>query len=126
YCEPLFVAPEELDPLEMLDAANILDRLPKDFFEKIESKQWKDRKEVLDDLLTLLTQNPKLAPEADYFELVKALSKIGLRKAFKNHTINVLEVCLDRFREKKPNVLEALRETCEAAYPGVGYFTFYC
>ncbi|CAM4795603.1 unnamed protein product [Rotaria magnacalcarata] len=133
-------APEELDPLEMLDAANILDRLPKDFFEKIESKQWKDRKEVLDDLLTLLTQNPKLAPDADYFELVKALSKIiskdsnvpvvivtakcmtglakGLRKAFKNHTINVLEVCLDRFREKKPNVLEALRETCEAAYPG--------
>ncbi|CAF3330130.1 unnamed protein product [Rotaria socialis] len=133
-------APEELDPLEMLDAANILDRLSKDFFEKIESKQWKDRKEVLDDLLALLTQNPKLAPEADYFELVKALSKIiskdsnvpvvivtakcmtglakGLRKAFKNHTINVLEVCLDRFREKKPNVLEALRETCEAAYPG--------
>ncbi|CAF4890598.1 unnamed protein product, partial [Rotaria magnacalcarata] len=41
-----------------------------------ESKQWKDRKEVLDDLLTLLTQNPKLAPEADYFELVKALSKV--------------------------------------------------
>ncbi|CAF4799555.1 unnamed protein product, partial [Rotaria magnacalcarata] len=29
----------------------------------------------------------------------------------------VLEVCLDRFREKKPNVLEALREACEASYP---------
>ncbi|CAF1566894.1 unnamed protein product, partial [Rotaria sordida] len=28
----------------------------------------------------------------------------------------VLEVCLDRFREKKPNVIEALRETCEASY----------
>ncbi|CAF2625523.1 unnamed protein product [Rotaria sp. Silwood2] len=131
---------EEADPLEMLEAANVLDRLPKEFFEKIESKQWKDRKEVLDELLTLLTQNPKLAPEADYFELIKALSKIiskdsnipvvlvtakcmtalakGLRKAFKNYTINVLEVCLDRFREKKPNVIEALRETCEASYPG--------
>ncbi|CAF3687601.1 unnamed protein product [Adineta steineri] len=133
-------AQEELDPLEMLEATNIIDRLPKDFFEKIESKQWKERKEVLDDLLTILTQNPKLAPDADYFELVKALSKIiskdsnvpvvlvttkcmtalakGLRKAFKNHAVNVLEVCLDRFREKKPNVIEALRETCEASYPG--------
>jgi hypothetical protein len=33
--------------------------------------------------------------------------------------IQVLEVCLDRFREKKTNVIDALRETCEAAYPGV-------
>ena len=41
-----------------------------------ESKQWKDRKEVLDDLLTLLTQNPKLAPDADYYELIKALKKV--------------------------------------------------
>ncbi|CAF4385877.1 unnamed protein product, partial [Adineta steineri] len=47
-------AQEELDPLEMLEATNIIDRLPKDFFEKIESKQWKERKEVLDDVLTRL------------------------------------------------------------------------
>ncbi|CAF3916372.1 unnamed protein product [Rotaria sordida] len=129
---------EDLDPFEMLEAVNILDRLPKDFFDKIESKQWKERKEVLDDLLTLLTQNPKPAPEADYFELIKSLKKIiskdsnvpvvlvaakcltslakGLKKAFKSHAVGVLEVCLDRFREKKPNVIEALRETCEASY----------
>jgi hypothetical protein len=31
----LYLAQEELDPLEMLEAANIIDRLPKDFFEKI-------------------------------------------------------------------------------------------
>ncbi|CAF1510112.1 unnamed protein product, partial [Adineta ricciae] len=133
-------AQEDLDPLEMLEAVNVLDKLPKEFFEKIESKQWKDRKEVLDDLVTLLTQNPKLASDGDYFELVKALSKViskdsnipvvlvtakcltalakGLRKGFKNYAIAVLEVCLDRFREKKTNVIEALRETCDAAYPG--------
>ncbi|CAF4320441.1 unnamed protein product, partial [Adineta steineri] len=51
---------EDLDPFEMLEPVNILERLSKEFYEKIESKQWKDRKEVLDDLLTLLTQNPKL------------------------------------------------------------------
>ncbi|CAF0721167.1 unnamed protein product [Adineta steineri] len=130
---------EDLDPFEMMEPVNILDRLPKDFFDKIESKQWKERKEVLDDLITILTQNPKLVPDADYFELIKALKKIiskdsnvpvalvaakcltalakGLRKAFKSHAVGVLEVCLDRFREKKTNVIEALRETCDAVYP---------
>ena len=89
----LFLAPEEIDPLDMMEAVNVIDRLPADFFDKIvsfqlidylfdsifsfkESKQWKDRKEVLDELVKLLTQNPKLAPEADYFELIKALSKV--------------------------------------------------
>jgi hypothetical protein len=33
----IYLAPEELDPLEMLEAANIIDRLPKEFFEKIVS-----------------------------------------------------------------------------------------
>jgi hypothetical protein len=36
----LYLAPEELDPLEMLEAANIIDRLPTDFFEKIVSFQF--------------------------------------------------------------------------------------
>jgi hypothetical protein len=31
----LYLAQEELDPLEMVEAINVLDRLPKEFFEKI-------------------------------------------------------------------------------------------
>ena len=65
----------------------------------------------------------------------------GLRKSFKTHAVGVsylflphcldamvdvgvqvLEVCLDRFREKKTNVIDALREASEAAYPAVGIF----
>jgi hypothetical protein len=34
-----YLVPEELDPLEMLEAANITDRLPKDFFDKMVSFQ---------------------------------------------------------------------------------------
>ncbi|CAF3523710.1 unnamed protein product [Rotaria socialis] len=130
---------EDLDPFEMIEPVNILERLSKDFFEKLESKQWKDRKEVLDDLLTLLTQNPKPKPDSDYSELVKVLKKIitkdsnitvvlvagkcltalakGLRKAFKNYALGTIDVCLDRCREKKTNILEVFREACEAAYP---------
>ncbi|CAF1063268.1 unnamed protein product [Rotaria sp. Silwood1] len=137
---------EDLDPFEMMEAVNILERLSKNFFEKIESKQWKDRKEVLDDLLTLLTQNPKPTSDNDYSELVKVLKKIiakdsnipvvliaakcltalakGLRKTFKNYAISVIEVCLDRCREKKTNVIEVLREACEAAYPATNLEQF--
>ncbi|CAF1116363.1 unnamed protein product [Adineta steineri] len=137
---------EDLDPFEMLEPVNILERLSKEFYEKIESKQWKDRKEVLDDLLTLLTQNPKLTSDTDYSELVKILKKIiakdsnipvvlvaakcltalakGLRKSFKNYAISVIEVCLDRCREKKTNVIEVLRETCDATYPGTNLEQF--
>ena len=33
--------------------------------------------------MTLLTQNPKLAPDADYFELIKALKKVkSFRRTF--------------------------------------------
>jgi hypothetical protein len=35
--EFIYLVQEELDPLEMLEATNILDRLPKEFFEKIVS-----------------------------------------------------------------------------------------
>ncbi|CAF2747465.1 unnamed protein product [Rotaria sp. Silwood2] len=137
---------EDLDPFEMMEAVNILERLSKDFFDKIESKQWKDRKEVLDDLLTLLTQNPKPTSDSDYTELVKVLKKIvakdsnvpvvlvaakcltalakGLRKTFKNYAVGIIEVCLDRCREKKTNVIEVLREACEAAYPGTNLEQF--
>ncbi|CAF1062139.1 unnamed protein product [Didymodactylos carnosus] len=122
-----------------MEPVNILDKLPREFYEKIESKQWKERKEVADELLTLTTNNQRLL-SGDYFELVKALKKViakdsnvilvitaakccsglakSLRKDFYKHSLGVIEVCLDRFREKKTSVVDALRETCDICYPG--------
>ncbi|CAF1056931.1 unnamed protein product [Didymodactylos carnosus] len=127
-----------IDPYDLMEPVNILDKLPKEFYETIESKQWKERKEVAEEVLTLATKK-RLLP-GDYFELVKALKKIiakdsnvivvitaakccselakGLRKEFYKHSLGVIEVCLDRFREKKTNVVDALRETCDVCYPG--------
>jgi hypothetical protein len=33
----LFLVPEEIDPLDMMEAVNVIDRLPADFFDKIVS-----------------------------------------------------------------------------------------
>ena len=41
-----------------------------------DSKQWKDRKEVLDDLLNILTRSPRPSPTSDYSDLIKVLRKV--------------------------------------------------
>lgn len=68
-------AAEEIDPMELIQAVDILSQLPKDFYDKIEAKKWQERKEVLDALDQLLTNAPKLEG-GDYGDLVRALKKV--------------------------------------------------
>ena len=129
-----------LDPYEMLDPVEILSKLPKDFYEKCEAKKWQEKKEALD-ALEVLTQNPKLQP-GDYHELVKVLKKFiskdsnvmlvalaakclaglakGLRNHFKQLANNSLSTLLEKFKEKKLNVVTALKECVDAFYPILG------
>ena len=106
----------------------------------MEEKKWQLRKEALDGLLPL-TQNPKLQP-GDYHEVVKVLKKFiakdtnvmlvalaaqclaglarGLRSAFKQQASTSLSVLLEKFKEKKLNVVTALRDCVDALYPILG------
>ncbi|KAI8437861.1 hypothetical protein MSG28_012078 [Choristoneura fumiferana] len=70
----------EMDPFDMLDPVEILSKLPKDFYEKLEATKWQERKEALDALDNLLKTAPRLEP-GDYADLVRALKK-GLTKYF--------------------------------------------
>lgn len=130
----------ELDPYELLDPVEILSKLPKNFYEQVEEKKWQLRKESLDALLPL-TQNPKLQP-GDFHELVKVLKKFiakdtnvmlvalaaqclaglakGLRTAFKQHANSCLSTLLEKFKEKKLNVVNNLKECVDAIYPILG------
>ena len=49
----------DIDPYELLEPVDILSKLPKDFYEKLEAKKWQERKEAVDSL-ELLLQTPKL------------------------------------------------------------------
>ena len=131
-------AEQQVDPYSLLDPVDITQKLPKDFKENLESKKWTERKEVLDQLLTTLQKNPRLLP-TDYYEIVNDLKKIvakdanincvvvaakclagvaiGLRKDFGKYALMAIEPCMERFKEKKPNVVEAMREACDAIYP---------
>ncbi|XP_073959830.1 protein mini spindles-like [Choristoneura fumiferana] len=65
----------EMDPFDMLDPVEILSKLPKDFYEKLEATKWQERKEALDALDNLLKTAPRLEP-GDYADLVRALKKV--------------------------------------------------
>lgn len=128
---------EEIDPLELIDPVDILSKLPKDFYDKLEAKKWQERKESLEALQTLL-QNPKLE-SGEYGDVVKALKKVitkdsnvvlvamagkcmaclakGLGKKFSPYALSCVSGILEKFKEKKSNVVTALREAIDAIYP---------
>lgn len=64
-----------MDPYDLLDPVEILSKLPKDFYDKLEAKKWQERKEALDSLENLLKTAPRLEP-GDYADLVRALKKV--------------------------------------------------
>uniref|UniRef100_W5KQE3 Cytoskeleton associated protein 5 n=1 Tax=Astyanax mexicanus TaxID=7994 RepID=W5KQE3_ASTMX len=125
-----------VDPYELLEAVEILSKLPKDFYDKIEAKKWQERKEALEAVETL-TKIPKLE-SGDYGDLVRALKKVvgkdanvmlvtlaakclaglatGLRKKFGTYAGLVVPTVLEKFKEKKPQVVQALQEAIDAVF----------
>ncbi|XP_055533540.1 protein mini spindles isoform X2 [Wyeomyia smithii] len=127
-------AVEEIDPFDLVDPVDILSKLPKDFYEKIEAKKWQERKESLE-ALEILLQNPKLQT-GDYGDVVRALKKVvvkdtnvvlvalaakclamvakGLGKKFNPYAGVCIPAILEKFKEKKTNVVIALRDAIDA------------
>ena len=56
-----------------------MSKLPKDFYDKIESKKWQERKEALE-AVEALVKNPKLE-NGDYGELIRSLKKVFRSKS---------------------------------------------
>merc|ERR1712051_616191 len=129
------------DPYELLDPVDIMEKLPKNFFELVEEKKWQLRKEALDALLPL-SQTPKISPNGDHNDLIRVLKKFiskdanvilvalaaqcltgiakGLRSNFKQGATICLPVVLEKLKEKKAAVAAALVEAADALYPPLG------
>ncbi|XP_067640391.1 protein mini spindles isoform X2 [Eurosta solidaginis] len=129
---------EVIDPMDLIDPVDILSKMPKDFYDKLEEKKWTLRKESLEALEKLLTENPKLE-SGEYGVLVNTLKKVitkdtnvvlvamagkclamlatGLGKRFSTYAMAVIPSLLEKFKEKKANVVAALRESMDAIYP---------
>jgi len=133
-------AAPDVDPYDLMTPVDILSKLPKDWQEKVESKKWQERKEPLDTLDQLLQGNPKLE-NGDYGDLVRALKKMvtkdsnvvvvalaakslagianGLKKRFQPYGTACIGGLLEKFKEKKQNVVTALRQAIDAIYVSI-------
>ncbi|KAL7034397.1 hypothetical protein ACKWTF_007947 [Chironomus riparius] len=131
------VVNDDIDPMDLIDPVDILSKLPKDFYDKLEAKKWQERKESLEALEPLVT-NPKLE-NGDYGDLVRALKKVitkdsnvvlvalagkclallakGVGKKFQPYAVACISGILEKFKEKKTNVVAALRDAIDAIYP---------
>lgn len=127
--------PEDIDPYELADPVAILDQLPSGFYEHLASSKWKERKEeALDPLLATLKPAIKIKND-HYDELVKALAgrmadanilcvigaanclecmAKGLRSDFAKYRSLMVIPILEKFKEKKVNVVEALSNCLDA------------
>lgn len=128
------------DAFDFAEPANVLDKLPDGFYEKLASSKWKERKEeALDPLLETLKKYPRLQ-EGSYDELVRSLagrmtdaniacviSAAGclehlaksLRASFGRFKATVVPPLLERCKEKKASVSDALGAALDAAFSSV-------
>ncbi|KAH8917187.1 ARM repeat-containing protein, partial [Atractiella rhizophila] len=129
----------EMDPMDLMEAKPIMNKLPGEFWAKIASSKWKERKEeALEPLLEILNNTPKLAEGDDYGQLVKELgvrvekdSNVicvtlaaqcltglakGLRSSFGRYKDGCYKSLLERLKEKKASVVEALAAALDAVF----------
>uniref|UniRef100_A0A914NQQ6 Uncharacterized protein n=1 Tax=Meloidogyne incognita TaxID=6306 RepID=A0A914NQQ6_MELIC len=68
--------PQQIDPFELLEPVDIIPKLPGDLDTQLASKKWQERKAVLDSVHGILLENPKLADNPDYGDLIDKLTKV--------------------------------------------------
>jgi hypothetical protein len=134
---------DEPDEMEILPDAppsvDVLSKLPSDFFEALGSTKWKDRLETLQAWLETLKASPSII-DADFNNVTAALAKRftdaninvviaaanvveglakGLGKDFGKYRGVVMMPMLERLKERKANVTDALGAALDEARASV-------
>lgn len=126
-----------VDPFTLLEATEVLSKLPSDFSTRINDPIWKERKAVLEEVHAVLSKPVKFSNKSDYTEIMRIFAKCmkdaniqvvqlaancvefiakGLKKDFHRYYVIVLLPMLDRNKEKKPAVADALNNALFALF----------
>ncbi|EJS42780.1 stu2p [Saccharomyces arboricola H-6] len=126
----------QIDTFSMLPEETVLDKLPKEFQERITSSKWKDRVEVLEEFWdNVLSQTKKLKSSSQNYSNLLGIyghiiqkdaniqavalaaqsvelicDKLKIPGFSKDYVSLVFTPLLDRTKEKKPSVIEAIRK----------------
>lgn len=142
-CQRTDLAP---DPRAFAEPVDIIPKLPASFQANLTSSKWKERKEVLDDLLTLLSSTPRVKEAPELAELTKSLAvriqadanincvmtaaaclealAQGLMNSFARYRDVVVPLMIERLKERKTNVTDAIGAALDAVFATVGLPVF--
>ncbi|KAM7500819.1 hypothetical protein LguiA_025233 [Lonicera macranthoides] len=128
--------PQEIDEYELVDPVDILIPLERSgFWDGVKAAKWSERKEAVAEL-SKLASTKRIAP-GDFTEVCRTLKKLitdvniavaveavqaignlarGLRTHFSGNSRFLLPVLLEKLKEKKPTMTEALSQTLQAMH----------
>lgn len=125
----------EIDAFDLAEPVDVISKIPKDFHEQLSSSKWKDRKDALDALYNVL--NIPRIKEGQFDDIVRGLAKCmkdaniavvtvaancvdvlakGLRSSFAKYRPTILSPMLERLKEKKQSVADALGHALDAVF----------
>ncbi|KAJ7582745.1 hypothetical protein C8J56DRAFT_791650 [Mycena floridula] len=129
---------DDLDPRQSAEPVDIIPKLPASLHTLMTSSKWKERKEVLDDLLTLLSGTPRIKEAPEFGELSKQLAiriqsdanvncvmvaagcmeglAKGLMAPFARYRETVVPLMLERLKERKPAVTDTIGAALDAVF----------
>lgn len=121
--------------LDLIEAVEVSSKIPPGFDSRLSSTKWKERKEALEELFPIVNV-PKISPD-DYNDLMRLFAKCmkdaniqvvslagncieafakGLRSDFNRYVPVVLSPMLERLKEKKVAVTDALTSALDALF----------
>lgn len=119
--------PAEVDAFDLAEPQDVLKSIPGDFYDRLGSSKWKDRKEALEALYAVV--NIPRIKDGDFNEVNRSLAKCmkdaniavvtqaaqcieviakGLRKGYAKYRSIVMQPIMERLKEKKVTVADAL------------------
>ncbi|KZF24872.1 ARM repeat-containing protein [Xylona heveae TC161] len=125
----------ELDEFSLAEPKDVIAAAPKDFHERLASSKWKDRKEALDELYAVI--NVPRIQEGPFDEMIRGFAKSmkdanvavvtvaancvealakGLRKSFAKYRSMIMAPMMERLKEKKQSVTDALAGALDAVF----------
>ncbi len=125
----------EVDAFALAEPVDALSKVPADFHDMVASTKWKERKDTLDALFNVL--NTPRIKDGPWDSVVHALAKcmkdaniavvtvaancierlaLGVRRGFSKHRSTVMAPIMDRLKEKKQSVADALGAALDAVF----------
>ncbi len=129
----------EVETIDLAEPIDVLAKMPKDIYENLASTKWKDRKEALEALFEVA--NVDRIKDGHFEEIIQCLAKCmkdaniavvtiaancihvlakGLRKTFSRYRGRIMTPIMERLKEKKQTVADALGQALDSIFGSTG------